>query len=105
VIELAAIEAARERIADVAVRTPLIRLHVDDAPAEIYLKLETLQPINSFKIRGATNAVRMAPERAPATWPKGSRGSRASSACRRRSPCPSTRRRRSSRRSRGSAAP
>jgi threonine dehydratase len=62
VIELAAIEAARERIADVAVRTPLIRLHVDDAPAEIYLKLETLQPINSFKIRGATNAVRMAPE-------------------------------------------
>jgi threonine dehydratase len=62
VIELAAIEAARERIADVAVRTPLIRLHVDDAPAEIYLKLENLQPINSFKIRGATNAVRMAPE-------------------------------------------
>jgi threonine dehydratase len=62
VIELSAIEAARERIADVAVRTPLIRLHLDDAPAEIYLKLENLQPINSFKIRGATNAVRMAPE-------------------------------------------
>jgi threonine dehydratase len=60
VIELAAIEAARERIADVAVRTPLIRLPLDDAPAEIYVKLETLQPINSFKIRGATNAVRSA---------------------------------------------
>ena len=59
-IELAAIEAARERIAGVAVRTPLVRLHVD-APAEIYLKLENLQPINSFKIRGATNAIMLAP--------------------------------------------
>jgi threonine dehydratase len=58
VIALAEIEAARERIADVAVRTPLIRLPLDEAPAEIYLKLETLQPINSFKIRGAANAVR-----------------------------------------------
>jgi threonine dehydratase len=60
VIELSEIEVARERIADVAVRTPLVRLHVD-APAEIYCKLENLQPINSFKIRGATNAVRSAP--------------------------------------------
>jgi threonine dehydratase len=59
VIELAAIEAARERIAGAAVRTPLIRLHVD-GPAEIYLKLENLQPINSFKIRGATNAIMLA---------------------------------------------
>ena len=59
-IELSEIEAARDRIADVAVRTPLVRLPLDDAPAEIYLKLETLQPINSFKIRGATNAVRKA---------------------------------------------
>ncbi len=59
-IALEAIEAARERIAGAAVRTPLIRLHLSDAPAEIYLKLETLQPINSFKIRGATNAVRIA---------------------------------------------
>jgi threonine dehydratase len=61
VIERAAIEAARERIRGAAVRTPLVRLHVQDAPAEIYLKLETLQPVNSFKIRGATNAVRSAP--------------------------------------------
>jgi len=61
VIELAAIEAARERIAGTAVRTPLIRLHVEDGPAEIYLKLENLQPINSFKIRGATNAIMLAP--------------------------------------------
>jgi threonine dehydratase len=60
VIELAAIEAARDRIAGVALRTPLVRLQVD-APAEIYLKLENLQPINSFKIRGATNAIMLAP--------------------------------------------
>lgn len=60
-IELNAIEAARERIAGVAVRTPLVRLYVEGAPAEIYLKLENLQPIASFKIRGATNAVRSAP--------------------------------------------
>jgi len=57
---LAEIEAARERIAGAAVRTPLVRLHVQDAPAEIYLKLETLQPINSFKIRGAMSAVMLA---------------------------------------------
>jgi threonine dehydratase len=48
-------------IAGTAVRTPLVRLHVDDAPAEIYLKLENLQPINSFKIRGAYNAMSAAP--------------------------------------------
>jgi len=59
VIPLAAIEAARDRIAGAAVRTPLVRLHVD-APAEIWLKLENLQPIGSFKIRGAANAVRAA---------------------------------------------
>jgi threonine dehydratase len=61
VIGLAEIEAARERIAGTAVRTPLVRLPVEDAPAEIYLKLENLQPISSFKIRGATNAVMLAP--------------------------------------------
>jgi threonine dehydratase len=60
VIELSEIEAARERIADVAVRTPLVALGLDDAPAQIYVKLETLQPINSFKIRGALNAIRSA---------------------------------------------
>ena len=38
-IELAEIEAARERIAGAAIRTPLVRLHVEDGPAEIYLKL------------------------------------------------------------------
>jgi threonine dehydratase len=59
VIPLDAIESARERIVGAAVRTPLVRLHVD-APAELWLKLENLQPIASFKIRGAANAVRAA---------------------------------------------
>jgi threonine dehydratase len=54
------IRSARERIADVAVRTPLLRLQLD-APAEIWLKLENLQPIGSFKVRGATNAMRLLP--------------------------------------------
>jgi len=53
---LAEILAARERLKGVAMRTPLVRLEVD-APAEIWLKLENLQPIGSFKIRGAGNAV------------------------------------------------
>jgi threonine dehydratase len=43
-----------------AIRTPLVRLHVD-APAEIWLKLENLQPIGSFKLRGAANAILSAP--------------------------------------------
>lgn len=60
-IGLPEIEAARERIAGTAIRTPLVRLHAGDGQAEIYLKLENLQPVNSFKIRGATNAVLLAP--------------------------------------------
>ena len=48
-------------IADTAIRTPLVRLNVPAAPAEIYLKLENLQPIGSFKIRGATNAIARLP--------------------------------------------
>lgn len=51
------IRAARARIAGTALRTPLVRLFVD-APAEIWLKLECLQPIGSFKLRGATNAMK-----------------------------------------------
>ncbi len=54
---LAEIEAARQGIAGTAIRTPLVRLNLDNAPAEIYLKLENLQPIGSFKIRGAANAI------------------------------------------------
>jgi threonine dehydratase len=54
---LADINDARRMIAGSAIRTPLVRLNLRDAPAEIYLKLENLQPIGSFKIRGATNAM------------------------------------------------
>jgi len=56
-ITLDEIRAARARIAGAAIRTPLVRLNVDDAPAEIFLKLENLQPVGSFKIRGASNAI------------------------------------------------
>jgi threonine dehydratase len=55
------IRAARDRIASTITRTPLLRLNVD-APDEIYLKLENLQPIGSFKLRGAANAIRMLPK-------------------------------------------
>src|SRR6185437_1969160 len=62
-IPLSAIEEARRVIAGKAVRTPLVRLNLGDHPAEIYLKLENLQPIGSFKIRGAANAIaRLSPE-------------------------------------------
>ena len=61
---IADVRAARERLAGLVVRTPLVRLALDEAPAEIHLKLECLQPIGSFKIRGATNAMALAgPER------------------------------------------
>jgi threonine dehydratase len=56
-IPLSAIDEARRVIAGKAIRTPLVRLNLLDAPAEIYLKLENLQPIGSFKIRGAANAI------------------------------------------------
>jgi threonine dehydratase len=63
-IPLSAIEEARRVIAGKAIRTPLVRLNLLDAAAEIYLKLENLQPIGSFKIRGAANAIaRLSPER------------------------------------------
>jgi len=59
------IRAARERIRGVIMRTPLVRLRHDVAGApEIWLKLENLQPINAFKLRGAANAVAMLSEEA-----------------------------------------
>ena len=54
------IRQARQRIAGVAIRTPLVRLNAE-APGEVWLKLENLQPIGSFKLRGATNAMRLLP--------------------------------------------
>ncbi len=59
-IPLKLIEEARERIKGKVLRTPLVRLNVDDAPAEIFLKLENLQPTGSFKVRGASNAIGLA---------------------------------------------
>lgn len=59
-IPLQDIRAARERIASSVIRTPLVRLNVLDAPGEIYLKLENLQPIGSFKLRGAGSAMGLA---------------------------------------------
>jgi len=61
-IPLAAVRDAAAAVYDAAVRTPLIRLDAGPGP-EIYLKLEVLQPIGSFKIRGAYNVVRqLAPD-------------------------------------------
>jgi threonine dehydratase len=61
-IELVEIRQARERIAKTIVRTPLIRLELGAGFPDIRLKLENLQPINAYKIRGATNAVATLPE-------------------------------------------
>src|SRR5262249_13813761 len=58
-IPLGEIEGARSRIAGTVVRTPLLRLQ-HDGDGEIYLKLENLQPIGSFKLRGAGNAMALA---------------------------------------------
>ena len=62
-IPLDAILDAAQHVYKAAVRTPLIKLDlpfasVDGPQPEVYLKLESLQPIGSFKIRGAWNAVR-----------------------------------------------
>jgi threonine dehydratase len=65
-IPAALIDDARRYVYEAAIRTPLVRLNYDraaqDGPADIYLKLECLQPIGSFKIRGAYNAVRLLAE-------------------------------------------
>lgn len=57
IIPLDDIYAARERIEGLAQRTPLVRLRDGEQAPEIWLKLENLQPIGSFKIRGAGNAM------------------------------------------------
>jgi threonine dehydratase len=54
-ITLEAAVEARRNISGIAIRTPLVRLNADEH--EVYLKLENLQPIGSFKIRGASNAI------------------------------------------------
>lgn len=59
-IKLAQVEEARRNIRGVALRTPLVRCNTD-APENLYLKLENLQPIGSFKIRGAMNVMALTP--------------------------------------------
>jgi threonine dehydratase len=64
-ISLHTIREAAATVYEAAVRTPLVRLDVPNrSDVEIYLKLETLQPIGSFKLRGAYNAVRHLPPEA-----------------------------------------
>ena len=66
-ISLDAVRSAAANIYDLVVRTPLVRLDLPAAPnsapaVEVFLKLETLQPVGSFKIRGAYNAIRQLSE-------------------------------------------
>src|SRR5512134_568836 len=63
-IELAEIKQARDRIAGTILRTPLVRLELGSNYPDIRLKLENLQPINAYKLRGAANAVAMLSETA-----------------------------------------
>jgi threonine dehydratase len=60
-ISLAAVREAAGAVYGAAIRTPLVRVELDPPAPELYLKLEVLQPIGSFKIRGAFNAVRQLP--------------------------------------------
>ncbi|MBZ5605235.1 MAG: pyridoxal-phosphate dependent enzyme [Acidobacteriia bacterium] len=55
-LTLSAAEEARQNIAGIALKTPLVRLNAESAH-EVFLKLESLQPIGSFKLRGAANAM------------------------------------------------
>jgi threonine dehydratase len=69
-IELAEVREASKRIAGTIVRTPLVKLELGPDYPDIRLKLENLQPINAYKLRGAANAVAMLPEaeRARGVW-------------------------------------
>ena len=69
-ITLTDVKEARERIGRTIVRTPLVRLELGTESPDIRLKLENLQPINAYKLRGAVNAVAMLPEseRARGVW-------------------------------------
>lgn len=59
-VSLQDIRDAKQRIQGMVNRTPLIRFYPDNFQGEIYLKLENLQPIGSFKLRGACNAMSLA---------------------------------------------
>src|SRR6202051_2176573 len=62
-VSLDAIRAAAERISGIAVKTPLVRAYFPDLPGSVLLKAESLQPIGSFKLRGAANRIlQLSPE-------------------------------------------
>src|SRR5438270_9708330 len=61
-IQLSEIREAQKRIAGTIVRTPLVRLELGHGFPDVRLKLENLQPINAYKLRGAANAVAMLSE-------------------------------------------
>src|SRR2546430_15568958 len=61
-IDIEEVRQAQKRIAGTIVRTPLVRLTLGPDFPDIRLKLENLQPINAYKLRGAANAVAMLPE-------------------------------------------
>jgi threonine dehydratase len=66
-ISIDTVRAASTRVYHVAVRTPIVRLDpIDHSEPQIFLKLEVFQPIGSFKIRGATNAIAQIPKSAMA---------------------------------------
>jgi threonine dehydratase len=69
-VTLAEIEAARARIQGIVLRTPLVRLDLGPGQPDVRLKLENLQPTNSYKLRGAVNAVALLSdaERARGVW-------------------------------------
>jgi threonine dehydratase len=69
-ITLSEIRAARERISGTILRTPLVQLELGSGYPDIRLKLENLQPINAYKLRGAANAVAMLSEedRSKGVW-------------------------------------
>ena len=69
-VDLAEIRAARERIGATILRTPIVRLELGPEFPDIRLKLENLQPINAYKLRGAANAVALlsSAERARGVW-------------------------------------
>src|SRR2546426_978310 len=61
-IDLKEIREARKRIANTILRTPLVHLELGPDFPDIHLKLENLQPINAYKLRGAANAVALLSE-------------------------------------------
>jgi threonine dehydratase len=69
-IDLAEVRAAVDRISSTVIRTPLVRLELGPGFPDIRLKLENLQPINAYKLRGAANAVALLSEaeRSKGVW-------------------------------------